>query len=227
MHIDVTDERSLNDLIQKAKDAIARFKELVHDTVANAEKILGDKAQQIKEKAEKIIADTEQAIKNEVQKVKDNIEKIKAEAAILGVDIKECTAEHMDELEALPKSIIDKMIKCVTDELNKAINIIKSAVDDILKIKDELVNFPQKLKDCIASGNPVTCVSDLIGEIVKDISGVPTMIQDKINQITDLVNNIKSDLEKCALSKVIEVTKEAGAIGIKVAECVADKIREE
>lgn len=223
----MTSERALSDLIQKAKEAIERFKELVHNTIADAEKLLGDKAAQIKQKAEEVLAKTEEAIKNEIQKVKENIEKMKQEAAIIGVDVKECTIEHQDELEALPKSIIDKLIQCVTDEINKAVEIIKSAVDDIMKIKDELVNLPQELKDCVAGGHAVQCITDLISQIVKDISGVPTMIQDKINQIMALVNNIEADLKACALSKIAEATIEAGKIGVKVAECVADKIREQ
>lgn len=221
------DERSLNDLVQKAKEAIKRLHDLIHNAVENSNQHLKERLEAIKAKADKVLAETKEKIHQEIEKVKANIQKIKEEAAILGVDIKECLVEHENELQAIPLNMIEKLIECIKDEIKKATDIVKSAVQEIIDIKNQLVNLPGQLKSCLTTTKPVTCISDLIGDIVQKIAQVPADIQAKINEIMELVNNIEADLTKCAISKVFETGKEAAQVGIKVAKCVADKIKEE
>lgn len=224
--INEVDERSLNELVQKAKETIRRLHDLVHNAIGNAEHFVQEKVALLKAKADEVIAKTEKAIHDEIQKVKQQIEKIKEEAAIIGVDVKECTIEHESELEAIARGLIEQLIQCVKDELDKAVAIVSDAVNEILAIKDELVGLPGQLKSCLGTTSPVKCVTDLISRIVKDITGVPTLIQEKVNEIMELINNIEADLKACAMRKVIQATKEAGLVGVKVAKCVADKITE-
>lgn len=221
------DERSLTDLYQKAKAAINRLHDLVHNSVQNADAHMKARLEAIKAKADQVLAETKGKIHEEIEKVKANIQKIKEEAAILGVDIKECMVDHEDELQAIPLSMIEKLVECIKEEIQKAMDIIKSAVDEILEIKNELVGLPGHLKSCLATTHPVSCISGLLGNIVNKIAQVPAEIQGKINEIMELVQNIEGDLTKCAISKVAEVGKEAAQVGIKVANCVADKIKEE
>lgn len=217
----------MNDLIQKAKDAINRFNDLVHNSIANSNKHLKEKIEAIKAKADKVLAETKVKIQEEVQKVKERIDQVKREAAVLGVDVTICLIDHEKDLEQIPLDMIQKLIECVKAEVEKAIDIIKSGIDEIMQIKDQLVGLPGELKACLTNSKPVQCISDLIGGIVNKIAQVPADIQQKINEIMELVQNIEADLTKCAISKVVEVGKEAAAVGVKVAKCVAEEIQKE
>lgn len=217
----------MNDLLEKAKEAIDRLRELIKSHIQRAEQILGERLKIIRNKADEIIAKTEKAIHDEIQKIKENIDKIKKEAEILGVDVKECMSQHDKELEDLGKSIIKKMLQCINEEIQKAGDIVKDAVNNIIKIKDDILNFTNNLEKCKTEQHTVKCVADVLSEVVKDITGIPTMIQVKINEIMNLLNNIEADLANCAMRKLIEITKEAGEVGITIAKCVAEKIRED
>ncbi|GLV41202.1 hypothetical protein CBL_04726 [Carabus blaptoides fortunei] len=224
LQLQTVDERSIADLFEKAKEAIRKFGEIVSSAVGNAVDKLGAIKDKIFANAKEIISDARDTILNIVDKVKNHIEHIKEQAENLGLDVKECIEENKTQLQQLPKNIIDKLLQCVSEQMAEAKNIIEEAITEIMSIKDKLTGLPQKLKECVASGKPVSCISKLIAQIVSDITQIPSNIQESVNKIMDLVANLQANLMECALSKIKEVSMEAAAIGANVAKCVAGKI---
>ncbi|GLV41203.1 hypothetical protein CBL_04727 [Carabus blaptoides fortunei] len=217
------DERSLSDLIEQAKEAIKNLSEIVNSTIKNAIDKLSTIKDEILANAQDIIADAKNNITSIIDKVKVEIDKIKEQAANLGDDVKECIDKNSAEIEQLPQKIIDKLLQCIYEPVDEALSIIEQAINKILAIKDELTGLPQKLKGCFVTVNPVSCVTTLIAQIVKDTVSVPTDIQNIVSQILELVANLEIKMKACAVEKAIEASMEAAAIGVKVAKCVTEQ----
>lgn len=212
----------LQDLLEKAKQLVQNVTEIVKDAANKAFEKLKD----LKNTIEKLAEDGINAAKTQIEeitaKAKDTIQKIIEQATGNGIDIKECMI-FVDELNNLPKKLLENEVKCVTKEVQTGQQIISDSMNTIEKIYDGVHEFPSRLQDCLKEPlSAIKCVIGVINDMIKLETTAPMQIAQEVKRVIDYVAGFKTRIQKCAADQVINAQKETLRIVSDMRKCVAN-----
>lgn len=152
------------------------------------------------------------------------IKELAANATALGFDVTKCIVGREDQLENLATGLVGNLTGCVTDIISDALTMVNNDLKVVQQIVGNITAIPAKLTKCLISLRPITCVTNLIGDLTTALANIPGQVLAIIKEATNLVDNLPNRLEGCVANIATSILGQVGQIVTDVSKCIDDVV---
>ncbi|XP_066999298.2 uncharacterized protein [Anabrus simplex] len=200
---------------------------LFNDMIEKVQNAANDASRHIQEWAKEEQQRIEAIQDNISSKINEGMAKLKEEAEKVGANVSECFQDLPQDGMAVAKDLTAGAVKCVTDEVDQAVDIITSIREVAREANVTLAAARGDWYDCKSQFSGVKlamCQAKVIAEATMKEAQYSVQAGEEVSKGAQLVSTAQATMEACVAADVATAPAKAGELMTKLGQCVMSKI---
>ncbi|XP_067000553.2 protein DR_1172 [Anabrus simplex] len=204
----------------------------------NVQKVFGDMIEKVENAANDVSSHIQQWAQEEQQRIdeiRDNISSkisegmanLKEKAAEVGADVSECFQALPEDGKSVAKNLTAGAVKCVTDEVDQAKDIITSLMELAKEANATLAEASENWGECQSQSSGwklAMCEAKVAAGAAMKEAQYSAQAGVQVSKGAKLVSTAQATMEACAAADMATAAVNAGKVMTKLGQCIMSKI---